>query len=351
MKQTFSKIFDGLPVRPVSDYPSRLLGTLEGVAPRGAGRPSVAVLTPGVYNAAYFEHSFLAQQMGVELVEGRDLVANDGALFMRTTRGLEQVDVLYRRIDDDFLDPTCFRSDSVLGVPGLMDAYRSGRLTVVNAPGTGVADDKVVYAYVPQMIRYYLGEQAILPNVPTWLCWRDGDRAYVVTGTKSETMEHGEAWNFGRLGRFIERADQTSRILDVKYFLLLPSAADVGRPVDDLQWSALLRSASGFEAYRRTWGLVSSESVVAFLLFDRAFPRSVGYCVTQAEVSLHGVTGTPMRRFANRAEQLLGRLASELDYTDAGEVITGGLHEFIDALQDRFNQVGDTVTATFFRQG
>ena len=175
--------------------------------------------------------------------------------------------------------------------------------------------------------------------------------SHVVTGTKSETMEHGEAWNFSRLGRFIERADQTSRILDVKYFLLLPSAGDVGKPVDDLQWSALLRSASGFEAYRRTWGLVSSESVVAFLLLDRAFPRSVGYCVTQAEVSLHAVTGTPMRRFSNRAEQLLGRLASELDYTDPGEVITGGLHEFIDVLQDRFNRIGDAVTATFFRQG
>ena len=174
---------------------------------------------------------------------------------------------------------------------------------------------------------------------------------HVVSGTKSETMEHGEAWNFGRLGRFIERADQTSRILDVKYFLLLPSASDVGRPVDDLQWSALLRSASGFEAYRRTCGLVASESVVAFLLFDRAFPRSVGYCVTQADFSLHGVTGTPMRRFANRAEQLLGRLASELDYTDAREVIGEGLHEFIDGLQDRLNQIGDAVTATFFRQG
>ena len=174
---------------------------------------------------------------------------------------------------------------------------------------------------------------------------------HVVAGTKSETMEHGEAWNFGRLGRFIERADQTSRILDVKYFLLLPAASDVGRPVDDLQWSALLRSASGFEAYRRAHGLVSSESVVAFLLFDRAFPRSVGYCVTQADFSLHGVTGTPMRRFENRAEQLLGRLASELDYTDAGEVIGEGLHEFIDGLQDRLNKIGNTINSSFFRQG
>ncbi len=217
MKQTFSKIFDGLPVRPVSDYPSRLLGTLQGVAPRGAGRPSVAVLTPGIYNAAYFEHSFLAQQMGVELVEGRDLVVNDGALFMRTTRGLERVDVLYRRIDDDFLDPTCFRPDSVLGVPGLMDAYRSGRLTVVNAPGTGVADDKVVYAYVPQMIRYYLGEQAILPNVPTWLCWRDGDRAYVLDHlaelvVKPANESGGYGMLIGPQSTAAERSDFAGRI-------------------------------------------------------------------------------------------------------------------------------------------
>jgi uncharacterized circularly permuted ATP-grasp superfamily protein len=180
MKQTFPKVFEGLAVRPVVDYPGRLLRMLEEVAPRRAGQISVAVLTPGVYNSAYFEHSFLAQQMGVELVEGSDLVVSDGLLNMRTTRGLEPVDVLYRRIDDDFLDPKCFRADSVLGVPGLMDVYRAGRLTLVNAPGTGVADDKVVYAYVPDMTRYYLDEAAILPNVPTYLCWRESDRKYVL---------------------------------------------------------------------------------------------------------------------------------------------------------------------------
>lgn len=180
MKQTFPTVFEGLRVRPVVDYPGRLLRMLEEVAPRRAARISVAVLTPGVYNSAYFEHSFLAQQMGVELVEGSDLVVSDGLLNMRTTRGLEPVDVLYRRIDDDFLDPTCFRSESVLGVPGLMDVYRAGRLALVNAPGTGVADDKVVYAYVPEMIRYYLDEAAILPNVPTYLCWRESDRKYVL---------------------------------------------------------------------------------------------------------------------------------------------------------------------------
>ena len=179
MTATFP-LFEGLGVRPVIDYPSRLLSMLEDVAPPDADRPSVAVLTPGVHNSAYFEHSFLARQMGVELVEGRDLVVADDRLQMRTTRGFERVDVLYRRIDDDFLDPICFRSDSMLGVPGVMDLYQRGRVTLVNAPGTGVADDKVVYAYVPQMIRYYLDQEAILPNVPTYLCWRDDDRRRVL---------------------------------------------------------------------------------------------------------------------------------------------------------------------------
>jgi uncharacterized circularly permuted ATP-grasp superfamily protein len=180
MQQTIPGAFDGLSVRPVGDYPGRLLSMLEDVAPAGVTRPSVAVLTPGSGNSAYFEHSFLAQQMGVELVEGQDLLVADGYVQMRTTRGLERVDVLYRRIDDDFLDPECFRPDSLLGVPGLMEVCRAGRITLVNAPGTGVADDKVVYAYVPEMIRYYLGEDAILPNVPTYLCWRDEDREYVL---------------------------------------------------------------------------------------------------------------------------------------------------------------------------
>jgi uncharacterized circularly permuted ATP-grasp superfamily protein len=180
MKETFPKVFEGLGVRPVVDYPHRLNTLLEDLAPKGLERPSVAVLTPGLSNSAYFEHSFLAKEMGVELVEGRDLVVSGGRVHMRTTRGLERVDVIYRRIDDDFLDPTCFRSDSVLGVPGLMDVYRQGNVALVNAPGTGVADDKVVYAYVPEMIKYYLDEEPIIPNVPTYLCWRDDDRRYVL---------------------------------------------------------------------------------------------------------------------------------------------------------------------------
>ena len=153
---------------PVEDYPEQLLRMLQYIAPPTVGDPNVVVLTPGIYNSAYFEHCFLAQQMGVELVQGSDLVVTDGYVFMRTTSGFERVDVIYRRIDDDFLDPLTFRADSTLGVPGLMDVYRAGRVALANAPGTGIADDKAVYAYVPQMIKYYLGEDMILPNVPTY---------------------------------------------------------------------------------------------------------------------------------------------------------------------------------------
>ncbi len=180
MKSTFPALFNTMGIRPVDDYPSHLLDTLLNLTPPHLANPTVVVLTPGIYNSAYFEHSFLAQQMGVELVEGRDLVVTDGYLQMRTTKGLQRVDVIYRRIDDDFIDPLVFRPDSLLGVPGLFEVYRSGRLAIANALGTGVADDKVIYAYVPQMIRYYLGEEAILPNVPTYLCWDPKDQAYVL---------------------------------------------------------------------------------------------------------------------------------------------------------------------------
>lgn len=171
MKSTFPQVFEKMPIRPVEEYPGRLLDTLTNLVPDHITDPTVALLSPGIYNSAYFEHSFLAQQMGVELVEGRDLLVVDGFLQMRTTKGLRRVDVLYRRIDDDFIDPLAFRSDSLLGIPGLMEVYRQGRLGLANALGTGVADDKVIYAYVPEMIRYYLNEEPILSNVPTFLCW------------------------------------------------------------------------------------------------------------------------------------------------------------------------------------
>jgi uncharacterized circularly permuted ATP-grasp superfamily protein len=164
----------------VDDYPSKLLEMLEYTAPGLVDSPTIGVLTPGIYNSAYFEHSFLSQQMGVELVEGQDLVVDDGAVHMLTTKGLKRVDVLYRRIDDDFIDPEVFRPDSMLGVKGLMGVYQAGHLAMANAPGTGIADDKVIYAYVPKIIKYYTGEEIILPNVPTYICRNDDDRQYVL---------------------------------------------------------------------------------------------------------------------------------------------------------------------------
>jgi len=157
-----------------------LLHCLKHIAPPTVDDPTVAVLTPGVYNSAYFEHSFLARQMGVALVQGCDLVVENGFVYMRTTGGLKRIDVLYRRVDDDFLDPLCFRHDSVLGVPGLMNAYRLGNLGLANAVGTGVADDKAIYPFVPDMIKFYLGEESILGNVPTYICARESDRKYVL---------------------------------------------------------------------------------------------------------------------------------------------------------------------------
>ena len=178
LKRTFPELIGKLGVKMVLDYPMKLLDVLDYISPKQA--PVVAVLTPGVYNSAYFEHSYLALQMGVELVEGRDLVVEKNHLYMRTTHGLEQVDVLYRRIDDTFLDPTYFNPDSMLGIPGIMDVYKSGNLGLANAPGTGVADDKAIYAYVPRIIQYYMNEEPILNNVPTYICDEKNDFKYVI---------------------------------------------------------------------------------------------------------------------------------------------------------------------------
>ena len=201
MKRTFSRVFEGLRVRPVDGYPSKLLETLEAIAPPSAAeKPTVVLLTPGMYNSAYFEHSFLAQQMGIQLVEGGDLDVQDGVVWMRTTKGLRRVDVIYRRIDDDFLDPLAFRTDSLLGVPGLLNVYRAGNVALANAPGNGVADDKVVYAYVPKMIRYYLDADPILPNVPTFLCWQDRDRRHVLQNLdKLVVKSANESGGYGML--------------------------------------------------------------------------------------------------------------------------------------------------------
>ncbi|TWU46292.1 hypothetical protein Poly51_56880 [Rubripirellula tenax] len=200
MKRNFPQVFAASQVRPVNDYPSRLYGMLQAIAPKGVTHPMIAVLTPGVYNSAYYEHSYLAQQMGVELVEGRDLTVKNDIVYMRTTDGLQRVDVIYRRVDDTFLDPETFRKDSCLGVAGLMKAYRAGNVSLANAPGTGIADDKVVYAFVPDMIKYYLGEESILANVPTYLCHRDEDREYVLANLdKLVVKAAGESGGYGIL--------------------------------------------------------------------------------------------------------------------------------------------------------
>jgi uncharacterized circularly permuted ATP-grasp superfamily protein len=181
MMAMFPELFTRVNVRPVQDYPRRLAKSLAACAPAGAGeRPTVAVLTPGIYNSAYYEHAFLADQMGAELVEGTDLRVVDGRVAMRTTRGFQPVDVLYRRVDDDFLDPLSFNPTSVLGVPGIMDIYRAGGITIANAPGTGIADDKAIYSFMPEIIEFYTGEKPILANVETWRCAEKSSLAYVL---------------------------------------------------------------------------------------------------------------------------------------------------------------------------
>src|SRR5687768_5639893 len=180
MKRVFPSLFAAYRVRAIEDYPYNLLRTLRHVAPQATDDPTIVILSPGTYNSAYFEHSFLARQMGIELVEGRDLVIENNFVYMRTTAGLRRVDVIYRRVDDDFLDPLCFRPESILGVAGLMNAYRVGNVALINAVGTGVSEDKAVYPYVPAMIKFYLGQDAILPNVKTYLCAEEQDRKYVL---------------------------------------------------------------------------------------------------------------------------------------------------------------------------
>jgi uncharacterized circularly permuted ATP-grasp superfamily protein len=201
MKRVFPELFEDYSILPVDGYPSRLFDMLTSLSPRLSDDPTVVVLTPGIYNSAYFEHSYLAQQMGVNLVTGTDLVVqDDDCVYLRTVEGLERVDVIYRRVDDLCLDPEVFRSDSVLGVPGLMRAWSKGKVAIANAPGAGVADDKVVYAFVPDMIRYYLDEEPILPNVPTYLCMDDKQREYVLANLdKLVVKPANESGGYGML--------------------------------------------------------------------------------------------------------------------------------------------------------
>lgn len=232
MKRVFPTIFGKYRVRAIEDYPLNLLRVLRHVAPAHVDDPVVAVLTPGIYNSAYFEHSFLARQMGVELVEGRDLIVESNFVYMRTTSGLRRVDVIYRRVDDDFLDPLAFRHDSMLGVAGLTNAYRVGNVTLANAVGTGVCDDKAVYPYVPEMIKYYLGQEPILNNVPTYICAREGDRKYVLENldklvVKATNESGGYGMLMGHQSTKREQADFAEKIrADPRGF--------IGQPVVEL---------------------------------------------------------------------------------------------------------------------
>ncbi|WP_373922622.1 circularly permuted type 2 ATP-grasp protein [Pseudoduganella sp. SL102] len=228
MMRLYPELFARHRVAPVDHYPDLLLDNLRSVAPVGASDPTVVVMTPGMYNSAYFEHAFLAQQMGVELVEGKDLFVNDNAVYMRTTRGPRRVDVIYRRLDDDFLDPLAFRADSSLGVPGLLSVYRAGRVTLANAIGTGVADDKSIYPYVPEMIRFYLSEQPVLNNVPTYQCRKSEDLRYTLDNLPDLVVK--EVHGAGGYGMLVGPASTKAQIEEFRARLLARPEGYIAQP-------------------------------------------------------------------------------------------------------------------------
>jgi uncharacterized circularly permuted ATP-grasp superfamily protein len=222
-------LFDKYHVKPIAHYGQALLATLRALAPPSAGDPTFVVLTPGVGNSAYFEHAFLAREMGIALVEGRDLLVHDNIVYMRTTAGLKRVDVIYRRVDDDFLDPLAFRTDSYLGVAGLLNAYRAGNVSLANAIGTGLADDKALYAYIPDIIKFYLGEDAIIPNVETYLLSNPVHRQHVLDNLDSLVVKAvGESGGYGMLigphSTTVEREAFRAKILaDPRNFIAQPT--------------------------------------------------------------------------------------------------------------------------------
>jgi uncharacterized circularly permuted ATP-grasp superfamily protein len=228
MMRLFPELFNRHRVAPVAHYPDLLLETLRASSPASSAEPTVVVLTPGMYNSAYFEHAFLAQQMGVELVEGQDLFVKDQFVYMRTTRGPKRVDVIYRRVDDDFLDPKVFKPQSTLGCAGLMDAYRAGNVAICNAVGTGVADDKSIYPYVPQMIEFYLGEKPILKNVPTFMCRKSDDLAYTLANLKDLVVK--EVHGAGGYGMLVGPASTQAEIEKFRAALLANPSGYIAQP-------------------------------------------------------------------------------------------------------------------------
>jgi len=228
MMRLFPEAFSTMPIAPIEHYPDLLLDTLRASAPVGVDEPNVVVMTPGMYNSAYFEHAFLAQQMGVELVEGKDMFVDDGLLYMRTTQGPQRVDVIYRRIDDDFLDPLVFRADSTLGVPGLMSVYRAGRVSLANAVGTGIADDKSTYPFVPDVIKFYLNEEPILHNVPTYQCRKPNDLSYVLANLSKLVVK--EVHGAGGYGMLVGPASTQAQIEDFRAGLIANPEGYIAQP-------------------------------------------------------------------------------------------------------------------------
>jgi uncharacterized circularly permuted ATP-grasp superfamily protein len=241
MMRLFPELFARDAIEPVEHYPDVLHENLKSVAPIGVTDPTVVLLTPGAYNSAYFEHAFLAQQMGIELVEGQDLFVRDAVLYMRTTQGPQQVDVVYRRVDDDFLDPLSFRPDSGLGVPGLLTAYRAGHVTIANAIGTGIADDKSIYPYVPDMVRFYLDEEPTLANVPTWVLRRPQDRAYVLAHLKDLVVK--EVHGAGGYGMLIGPAASSAQIEEFRARINAQPERYIAQPTLALSTSPTLVAA------------------------------------------------------------------------------------------------------------
>lgn len=228
MMRLFPELFANCSVAPVEHYPDLLLDCLRGVAPAGVREPTIVLLTPGAYNSAYFEHAFLAQQMGIELVEGQDLFVDDEVVYMRTTQGPRRVDVIYRRIDDDFIDPLAFRPDSMLGVPGLLMAYRAGRVNIANAVGTGIADDKSTYPYVPKIIQFYLGEEPILSNVPTMVLRHADDLAYTLANLKDLVVK--EVHGAGGYGMLIGPLASKQELEDFRARIIADPARYIAQP-------------------------------------------------------------------------------------------------------------------------
>ena len=243
MLHMFPELFAKIPVKEVSDYPKTLHQSLAACAPNKCeGKPKVAVLTPGIFNSAYFEHSFLAEQMGVELVESQDLRIVDGRVAMRTTQGYQPIDVLYRRVDDDYLDPLNFNQDSMLGVPGIMDVYRSGGITIANAPGTGVSDDKAIYSYMPDIVEFYTGEKAILQNVPTWRCSESDSLKYVLEHLDEVVVK--EVHGSGGYGMLVGPAASKRELSDFKAKLQANPSNYIAQPTLSLSTVPIL-SKSG----------------------------------------------------------------------------------------------------------